>query len=320
MNLFLSLLQIFQLLLHVYQNIQNRLKIRTQNSFIRLSSDIMVPYRRSDEKWQEKINEKKDQFELQDPLSSSNKKPDEITGTEGASLDLKPDIIHFEQVFTATWEIKQFKTYFAEYMESSSKDGCELCPIRSYFFENGDDIDLPSKWLANLYLNPVDNEHAASTCDEDFDLHLSFKMVEPPKDEVQLFSSFRMKIHSNIMDNFCLFCNQIEMAKLQETKDLKLELKWSKMSEFFEMDESFCVTFEHYVYKNPVNWGLSPCALDMIKSFAHCGKIERDKKQFLELLETCNLLSLTGVLECLLLVDTQLDAFGSKRCRIQCQD
>ncbi|CAL8141367.1 unnamed protein product [Orchesella dallaii] len=244
------------------------------------------------------VNVPNEQLELEGILSASirNNKPDETTGIEGNMC---------QQVFTATWEIKQFKTFFAEYMESSSKDGSELCPIRSHFIENGSNIDLSSIWLANLYLNPTGNKHSASPCDDDFYLHLSFKLVESPKDEPQLFSSFKMKIHSNIMDNFCMFYSQIQMLNLDETKDLKLELKWSKMSEFFEMDESFCVTFEHYVYKNPVKWGLSACALDMIKSFACCGKIERDKKQFLELLETCNLLNLTGVLDCLLQVDTQ---------------
>ncbi|ODM99277.1 Phosphate acyltransferase [Orchesella cincta] len=183
----------------------------------------------------------------------------------------------FQQVYTATWEIREFKKYFQIHLENSSKDGTELCPIRNYLIETGEKIGLPCKWIAGLYIHPLDEDanNNDPKVDSNFNIRISMRLVDAPIDVPGVFSN-------------CRFITRVREVQLQKEYTLEKVLEWSKWHTLFDMDSTFCCTFEQHVYRAPLDWGLTADALDFVVEPRLGKKLsEKERRLSKQINQTC---------------------------------
>ncbi|ODM87715.1 hypothetical protein Ocin01_18965 [Orchesella cincta] len=205
----------------------------------------------------------------------------------------------FQQVYTATWDIREFKKYFHIHLENSSKDGTELCPIRNYFIETGGKIGLPCKWIAGLYIYPLEEDanNNDPKADSNFNIRISMRLVDAPLNVPGVFSNCRFSISSD--KGTMLFLSKftrVREVQLQKEYTLDIIFEWSKWHMLFNMESTFCCTFEQHVYRSPMDWGLSAGALDLVVSPMRAKDLpEKEAKLTKEIDQTCIMHGITGI-------------------------
>ncbi|ODM87473.1 hypothetical protein Ocin01_19208 [Orchesella cincta] len=194
----------------------------------------------------------------------------------------------FQQVYTATWDIREFKKYFHIHLENSSKDGTELCPIQT-----GEKIGLPCKWIAGLYIYPLEEDanNNDPKADSNFNIRISMRLVDAPRCARSLF-----QLISSDKGIMVFSPNSLAFVRCNCRKSILW--KWNSNGAsgtcFSTWRVHFAVPLSNML-QGPLDWGLSAGALDLCVTHADQKLARKEAKLTKEINQTCIMHGITGI-------------------------